>query len=109
MPARAEASRSPRPTEAPCKPQGRSLGAALSRLADGHRSKHFGVDPPREEIVVVGRLDHDAHPVTGLKARLAAQIDIAVDLRRIPMGAGDGASFVDIVDPTPHGTAALGS
>ncbi len=43
-------------------------------------------------------LDQDAQPVARLNGGLAIEIDIAVDLRRVPGRAGNGALLVDLID-----------
>ena len=62
----------------------------------GHATSGLGAPPPK--VIFIGALDNDAQTVAGLKARLGVQIDVSVDLRRVPMRAGDGALGIDLID-----------
>src|SRR3546814_14044671 len=64
--------------------------------------------------MLVGILDHDVDDIAGLpRRRDVAQIDVAVDLRRVGLAAAGGADAVvlirlpDLVDEDGQGAAAL--
>src|SRR5262249_50321833 len=79
---------------------GRRLGAGgLWRLRGGW----LGESSP--QIVFVGRFDGHARAIAGAQAHLAVEIDIAVDLRRVPGRTGDGAVTIDLIDDDFDGLA----
>ena len=69
-------------------------------------SDRTALRPFRPEVIFVG-LDHlAANDVAGLRVAFPVEEYAAVDLRRIPLRAPDGAVFVDLVDDADAGDAA---
>src|SRR5262249_40199506 len=74
-------------------PRPRLLGRRADEFARSLRAD--GIGP---QIVFVGSFDAGEYAVPRLEASLAAQIDVAVDLGRVPMRTRDCALIVNLVD-----------